>query len=106
MPERNRELLRNPLQAGFVNHCPKVPDRRKLVTINQKIQKWAHVIDDAILKGSGIKIQRPIITKTFRNMSLQTRKIGTSSVSTFGYGAMGISIGYGKAQPDDARLKV
>jgi hypothetical protein len=39
-------------------------------------------------------------------MSLPTRKIGTSSVTAIGYGAMGIAAFYDKPQPDEERLKV
>jgi hypothetical protein len=39
-------------------------------------------------------------------MSLPTRKIGTSTVSAIGYGAMGIAGIYGKALPDEERFKV
>ncbi|KAI0938383.1 hypothetical protein AcV5_000077 [Taiwanofungus camphoratus] len=39
-------------------------------------------------------------------MPLPTRKIGSHEVSAIGYGAMGISRFYGKALPDEERLKV
>ncbi|KAH9901325.1 Aldo/keto reductase [Cubamyces lactineus] len=39
-------------------------------------------------------------------MPLPTRKVGTSSVSAIGYGAMGISAFYGKPLPDEERFKV
>jgi hypothetical protein len=39
-------------------------------------------------------------------MPLPTRKIGTSSVTATGYGAMGIAAFYDKPQPDEERLKV
>ena len=39
-------------------------------------------------------------------MSLPTRKIGETEVSAIGYGAMGISIAYGDALPDEERFKL
>ncbi|KIM85447.1 hypothetical protein PILCRDRAFT_817469, partial [Piloderma croceum F 1598] len=39
-------------------------------------------------------------------MSLPTRKIGTSAVSSIGYGAMGLAGVYGKPMPDKERLKL
>ncbi|KAF7978875.1 hypothetical protein HWV62_44363 [Athelia sp. TMB] len=39
-------------------------------------------------------------------MSLPSRKIGNSTVSAIGYGAMGISVGYGDALPDEERFKI
>ncbi|GBE89156.1 Aldo-keto reductase yakc [NADP(+)] [Sparassis crispa] len=39
-------------------------------------------------------------------MSLPLRKIGTTPVTAIGYGAMGISAFYGKALPDEERLKI
>ncbi|KII86688.1 hypothetical protein PLICRDRAFT_264593 [Plicaturopsis crispa FD-325 SS-3] len=37
-------------------------------------------------------------------MSLPTRKIGTADVSAIGFGAMGLSVAYGKAASDEERL--
>ena len=52
----------------------------------------------------------PVLTTLFvyhlSSMSLPTRKIGTDNVSSIGFGAMGISIGYGKADADEERYKV
>ncbi|KAI0646601.1 Aldo/keto reductase [Trametes meyenii] len=39
-------------------------------------------------------------------MALPTRKVGKDLVSAIGYGAMGISAGYGQPLPDEERLKV
>jgi aryl-alcohol dehydrogenase-like predicted oxidoreductase len=39
-------------------------------------------------------------------MSLPTRKIGDTEVSSIGYGAMGISAYYGTTEPDEERFKV
>jgi len=39
-------------------------------------------------------------------MSLPTRKIGDVPVTAIGYGAMGIAAFYGKAAPDEERLKI
>lgn len=39
-------------------------------------------------------------------MSLPTRKIGNTSVTAIGYGAMGLSAFYGKPSPDEERFKV
>jgi aryl-alcohol dehydrogenase-like predicted oxidoreductase len=39
-------------------------------------------------------------------MSLPTRKIGDTAVSSIGYGAMGISAAYGKIDSDEERFKV
>ncbi|EIW78482.1 Aldo keto reductase [Coniophora puteana RWD-64-598 SS2] len=39
-------------------------------------------------------------------MSFPTRKIGTDDVSAIGFGAMGISIGYGSIESDEERFKV
>lgn len=39
-------------------------------------------------------------------MVIPTRKIGSTEVSAIGYGAMGISVGYGDPLPDEERLKV
>ncbi|KAF7790306.1 hypothetical protein EIP86_001260 [Pleurotus ostreatoroseus] len=39
-------------------------------------------------------------------MVLPTRKIGSTEVSAIGYGAMGISVGYGDPLPDEERLKL
>jgi len=39
-------------------------------------------------------------------MSLPIRKIGDSSVTAIGYGAMGIASAYGKPLPDDERIKL
>ncbi|KAF7975782.1 hypothetical protein HWV62_8599 [Athelia sp. TMB] len=39
-------------------------------------------------------------------MSLPPRKIGNTTVSAIGYGAMGISVGYGDALPDEERFKI
>ena len=37
---------------------------------------------------------------------LPTRKIGTTDVTAIGWGAMGLSVGYGTVPPDEERLKV
>lgn len=37
---------------------------------------------------------------------LPTRKIGSHSVAAIGYGCMGIAANYGKALPDEERLKI
>ena len=39
-------------------------------------------------------------------MSRQTRKIGEVTISSIGYGAMGISTAYGSVLPDEERMKV
>lgn len=39
-------------------------------------------------------------------MSLPTRKIGDTEVTAIGFGAMGLSTGYGEVPPDDERLQV
>lgn len=39
-------------------------------------------------------------------MTYPTRKIGDTPVSTIGFGAMGISVFYGKTESDEERLKV
>ncbi|KAF9526677.1 NADP-dependent oxidoreductase domain-containing protein [Crepidotus variabilis] len=39
-------------------------------------------------------------------MSLATRKIGNDDVSEIGFGAMGLSVWYGKVPSDDERLKI
>jgi hypothetical protein len=47
-----------------------------------------------------------IETNLSTNMSLPTRKIGTTTVSAIGYGAMGIAAAYGMPQADEERFKV
>lgn len=37
---------------------------------------------------------------------LPTRKIGTTEVTAIGFGAMGLSVGYGTPPPDEERFKV
>lgn len=39
-------------------------------------------------------------------MSLYTRKIGNTEVSAVGFGAMGLSVFYGRPKPDEERFKV
>jgi len=39
-------------------------------------------------------------------MSLPTRKIGATTVSAIGYGAMGIAAAYGTPHADEERFKV
>ena len=39
-------------------------------------------------------------------MPLPTRKIGTSDVTSIGYGVMGLSVFYGSVPDDEERLKV
>lgn len=39
-------------------------------------------------------------------MARQTRKIGEATISSIGYGAMGISTAYGSVLPDQERMKV
>lgn len=45
-------------------------------------------------------------TRIAPKMSLPTRKIGNTSVTAIGYGAMGLSTMYGKPLPEEEALKV
>jgi len=47
-----------------------------------------------------------LLSRPLHIMSLPTRKIGDTAVSSIGYGAMGISAAYGKIDSDEERFKV
>jgi hypothetical protein len=58
------------------------------------------------VKLDQLKAYKLLARYTTNTMSLPTRKIGSTDVSAIGFGAMGLSIGYGGVPSDEERFKV